>query len=92
MSGAGPCRSCGARILWRTVDMSGKTMPVDPTPSEEGNIRLYPDGETCRVLSKEGAAVARIAGEPIYLPHFKSCPQGKAWSERNRGRQEVVHG
>jgi hypothetical protein len=41
-------------------------MPLDPEPSEEGNVVIL--GELARVLA------AGETGEPRFLSHFATCP------------------
>ena len=62
------CRSCGSCIIWAKT-RGKKWMPLDATPSEDGNVWLYPDG-TCVVtrqahLFPEGSR---------HMAHWATCP------------------
>lgn len=68
------CRTCAARILW-CVTESGRPMPVDFEPSDEGNIAITPqdDGTWLAVVAGpleqvEGASRIRRTS------HFATCP------------------
>ena len=70
------CKSCGAAIVWVTMEGSGKAMPLDVTPSREmGTIVVSPDGKTGTVLSGLTLAAAKTEGRLAYLSHFASCPR-----------------
>jgi hypothetical protein len=80
----GHCRSCGAPVRWvRTVN--GKTMPLDPDPTPDGNI--------IAVVEPGGGRVAQVIGKddlidesvPRYKSHFATCPN--ADQHRKRGTQ-----
>lgn len=63
------CKSCQAPIFWlRTV--TGKRIPVDPEPVDNGNIVL-----------RDGYAevVPPTTGVKAYVSHFVTCPQAKTW-------------
>lgn len=66
------CSACGARILWARSASTGRAMPLDPMPSERGNITLAqgPRGETI------ARVVPRADGGPgLYVSHFATCPE-----------------
>lgn len=65
------CRSCNADIRWVKME-SGKRMPIDAQPSEQGNIVIEGDWQIGRVLTKED--LAQPATSPRFLSHFASCP------------------
>ena len=77
------CKSCGAALLWVTTT-SAKWMPLnaDPDP-EEGTVVLEDDlvgaGQIAHVLDVEAAARASVRGEPVYVPHFQTCPDADRW-------------
>ncbi len=78
---ASTCGSCGAPIRWG-VTYSGKRMPIDPEPSELGNVRVFGDGR-CAALGLTDIEAYRLAGIPLYLSHFATCPH--AARHRRRG-------
>ena len=69
------CKSCGAQIVWVKTD-SGKRMPVDAEPSEDGNVFVADDGPL-----RTGCLVI-VLGQPDLLTdpdvrhksHFATCP------------------
>jgi hypothetical protein len=69
-----PCRSCKAPIIWaRTA--AGKLMPVDPEPTEGGNVEL-----TASAGWPNWRAVVHpqpMLGVQLRMPHHATCPQGK---------------
>lgn len=74
----GPCRSCGTPVLWREHVTSGRVGPLDAEPNPAGNAILLDDGKY-RILSfAEREGEDDVPG-PRYMPHFATCPQGKAW-------------
>lgn len=65
------CRSCGAEILWATTE-NGKRIPIDPEPAER------PSGLFKLEQSLLGLKAVSVAGEPVYLSHFVTCPNAAA--------------
>lgn len=82
------CRACGAPILFaRAVgDTSRRPNPIDARPSERGNIRLFADGRYV-VLGSGEVDAYRLAGTPLYISHFVTCPE----AGRFRAARLVVH-
>lgn len=72
----GNCRSCGARLIW-AVTASGRTMPVDYEPHEEGNLRLKIANGLTYV-----EVVAQHARGQLHRPHFATCPDADSWRKR----------
>lgn len=67
------CDSCGARIRWVHTS-TGKAMPVDDLPTEDGNVVLVkPDGGplVARVITK-GEHVDALTAR--FKSHFATCP------------------
>jgi hypothetical protein len=76
------CRSCGAPLRWVTSDASGAAMPLDAAPTSAGNVVLETDllgGESAVVLGPDAADTARDAGEELWMPHWKTCPDAERW-------------
>ncbi len=65
------CRSCGATIQW-VETVTGKKMPLDAEPHEDGNIALLPAG--AMVLTKDLAEQGKKIGSKRYRSHFATCP------------------
>lgn len=64
------CRSCGAPVEWAKTQ-KGSAMPLDPTPTPEGNMVLV-----------DGMARMRTAADAALEPrrsHFATCPQATHW-------------
>jgi hypothetical protein len=67
------CRSCDERIIWAKSATSGKAIPIDAEPVDNGNIRLGRDDD---------GLVAIYAGEgpgTRYVSHFATCPDRDGW-------------
>lgn len=69
------CRRCKAPILWATTD-HGAPIPLDPTPTTDGNIALVHLGTGAVVaITLKTRELARLAGErELYMTHFATCP------------------
>lgn len=68
------CRSCGAAITW-TLTRSGKKMPVDSLPAEDGNFYLE-KGEDGEFYSHHVRGYPGKLPEDVYRhhSHFSTCP------------------
>lgn len=74
------CRSCGEKIMFATTE-SGKIMPVNKMPDENGNLVL--EGDTVRYVGRPDEAPTLFEVEPVrYTSHFVSCPDRRAWRKR----------
>jgi hypothetical protein len=76
------CSSCGADIWWALSFTTGRRMPIDATPTPDGNVLLAesrPDGTpVVRVVGKPAAAGPDLFSEntePRFTSHFATCPQ-----------------
>lgn len=76
------CRGCGAPIVWGIAEHSGKRVPIDPAPRDDGNI-------TFAVLTEPGGEP--VSGDIInvgakgpgkYVSHFVTCPVAKAFRRK----------
>lgn len=70
------CRSCNAPIRWVRMP-SGKANPLDAQPSEKGNVRIE-ENEIGKIVPKD----EMIAGEPLYLSHFATCPNAAKYRRK----------
>lgn len=95
MSEQGRCRSCNAAILWVETE-SGRRMPLDPEPMEDGSIIIHmgPNhqqkaSEIAHIETAEEAAARSKATEPAartaYVSHFVTCPDAARWRRRRPG-------
>lgn len=80
------CRSCGAEVTF-VPTRAGKLMPLDPHPAEDGNVRLdrtvWADPAAVVLAGDELTEVRDRAEEPLYRPHFATCPN----ADRHRRRR-----
>lgn len=81
--------ACGAVIQWaRNVD-TGKGMPLDPTPVDDGNVYVWNgDLEAAGVELRAGEWPVRVLGKGqappsdvtvLYQAHFRSCVDADAF-------------
>lgn len=75
----GQCRSCGAPVYF-AVTATGKAMPVDVSPREDGNIQLLWDGQRIAAVYL-GGDLSKHPG-PRRISHFATCKDAKAWRKR----------
>lgn len=70
------CRSCTAPIMWALTE-KGHRMPLDPEPTDEGNIVLaHREGlvPLATVFSNASAAREGAPNADRYTSHFVTCP------------------
>jgi hypothetical protein len=72
------CKACGAEITWAKWP-SGKSMPVDAQPTEDGDLVIWV-AVTVRKWNEKDAEYDR----PRYKSHFSTCPN----AEQLRRRQD----
>lgn len=72
----GSCRACGQQIRWARTRGGGK-IPLDPVPSDSGNVVVV--GDLATVLGDHEKALAYAqrsqADETTFYPHHASCPK-----------------
>jgi hypothetical protein len=71
------CRSCGAPVIWRKHNETGKPLIIDATPVANGNIVLLEDGEHYRILHQP--AVRETYEGDRYIAHWATCPDAAKW-------------
>ena len=71
------CRSCKAAIRWAVWSDSGRPVPLDLEPVENGNVGLagarVPGGAPRAFVVPEVQRKRFRAGE-LYVAHFATCP------------------
>lgn len=76
------CRSCHQPITW-TVTLQGNLMPVDATPTPDGNVTLtgrqVPTQRGYAPECSVGTASLFDDGTDRYMPHHATCPQADEW-------------
>lgn len=82
------CRSCRAPIMWVTLP-SGKAMPVDAAPSDDGNVAMLSAGNAI-ILTAGELSEERSMPEPLrrklYRSHFATCPDAAQFRRRGDAR------
>ena len=53
---------------------TGRKNPLDPEPSDQGNVIVDADSGEAEALPAERAALLREAGAALYISHFATCP------------------
>lgn len=61
------CKTCGKPFDWYRNAETGKFMPIDPDPADNGNVRID-------VVRNVATVVAPGSHTPLYLSHFTTCP------------------
>lgn len=69
------CSSCGAPIEWARTT-KGARIPLDPEPSEAGNIRL-----------EAGVAIIVGKGQGDRISHFATCRDAAKFRRHPSGRR-----
>lgn len=67
------CRACGAAIRWEKTATNDKAIPLDPAPTEDGNVVLR-DGRA-HVLGPLEKLAAVANDEDLFMPHHATCPR-----------------
>lgn len=79
------CRSCRAAIIF-VPTKSGKRMPIDPEPYDDGNVVLRVPagmmGSGEKVAHLLADTEAPLEGELRFRSHFASCPNAKRHRRR----------
>lgn len=71
------CKTCGQPIDWVTTE-TGSWLPIDPAPSENGNVhlRIDPSGTIARVCGSDAEVLAILAGDEnavFHIAHWATC-------------------
>lgn len=74
------CESCHAPVFWLKNDTTGKTAPIDVTPSENGNCKVYSQTHY-KVLAGEGLTNARSIKTALNTSHFFTCPNANKFKK-----------
>lgn len=69
------CKSCGAQFDWYRNADSGKFMPIEPGPREDGNVRID-------VVRNVAIVVEPGSHKPLYVSHFATCSGAKEHRRR----------
>lgn len=79
------CRGCLREMLWATVISTGKAIPLDPEPVENGNLVLaeLAPGAALRVAYVSDVTELNPLA-PRYQSHFVSCPNAGDFRKKKR--------
>ena len=69
---------------------AGENIPLDVEPAPDGNIvmtrgvggaiaRVLPSPRKTNMTQDDRIALALAVGQPRYVSHFATCPQGRDW-------------
>ena len=70
------CRDCGAPLRWVVNARTGKRMPLDEMPVENGNVIIASDGQAYVVARHS------VPG-PAYTNHHATCTKAR-WRQTAR--------
>lgn len=81
------CKSCDQPIRWVVMASTGKRMPLDEQPRDDGNVRLLGSSDP------SGLPIAEYVrgGEPAsqrFVPHFASCPEADKYRKSDAKRAQ----
>ena len=69
----GYCSSCQAPIRWVKMRTTGKPMPVDLDPTDDGNVFVYQQDGTADVVKKDDVEAMNRNGVKLHKSHFATC-------------------
>lgn len=71
------CSSCPAQIIWASTTATGRPMPVDAEPHEDGTVLLHPRDGRGPLAEVVPVGSQTLLGdvEPLRQSHFSTCPQ-----------------
>jgi hypothetical protein len=92
MPAYGLCDLCDAEIMWGRTTKTGRPIPLDPQPCDDGNIAVYTDATgrlNARVL-KKGETPSGF--EKLVKAHFATCPKYPAVlaARKQRARDAAI--
>lgn len=74
------CESCRRLMLWAVTAKKGRRIPLDPEPVENGNITLSGVKPLiATTLVGFELELAQRQGDPLYIAHHATCPEGRKW-------------
>jgi hypothetical protein len=68
------CRSCKAPMAWATNVHTGKNVPIDPDPVDNGNLVLVEIVPGAKLQVRYVKTYERTGSMPRYVSHFSTCP------------------
>lgn len=68
-------RTCHAPIVWATTKATGKSMPVDAEPDDDGNVELVPNADpSLAPWAIVHATAPLVTTGTLHTPHHMTCP------------------
>jgi hypothetical protein len=67
------CNSCHREIRWAKSATTGKSMPLDPEPTPDGNLVVE------RGVFRAATAEDKRLHRDLFVSHFSTCPQAEKW-------------
>lgn len=70
-----PCRGCGAPMRWAQNISTGRNIPIDPEPVEDGNLVMVKPrvGGALQVRPLKAGDPGPDPSVPRYVAHFATC-------------------
>jgi hypothetical protein len=78
------CKACDAPIVFaRQIGGAPghRANPIDATPSDKGNIRLFDDGRYLIVAPKDRSSYVH-GGVALHTSHFATCPRAEQFRKQ----------
>ena len=86
MTELGICPSCESPILWVRAARSGRPMPLDREPADDGTVRIARGGKAHVFRDADAAREAGQEGlyPDLYRSHMVTCPKASVQQRRER--------
>lgn len=68
------CKTCGRPIYWVKTMKNHANLPVDPTPTADGNVRLMTERGVPTLAEVIGNEKHWMKDEARYTSHWATCP------------------
>lgn len=81
-----PCRSCQRPVIWAITATNLRPMPVDPEPTQGGNVALEPRPDGQQPLARVISVAKQFGRRDLRTSHFATCPEAGQWRTRTRRR------
>jgi hypothetical protein len=71
------CSSCKSPVWW-AITTAGKRMPMDPAPTDAGNMIIIDRDQPAPIVKALRPREAVAPDVPRYVSHFATCPNSRA--------------
>lgn len=90
------CESCAAEIFFALNITTGRRMPIDAYPTDDGNVVVHGDP---RSVGQRLELTATVLGPleahghdgELYTSHFATCPEAGEWKGTTRAERRRPH-